>query len=61
VRDKQPFEISSFHIEHVMPFDRLKPAKKYLPRNQELDPQVDQTISIFRAYQIAAISTTIRG
>jgi hypothetical protein len=38
-----------FQVLDVMLFGRLKTAKKYIPRNQELDPQVDHTICIFRA------------
>jgi hypothetical protein len=44
-----------------MLFGRLKSAKKYLPRNQELDAQIDQTIGVFRPYEIATTSPTIRG
>jgi hypothetical protein len=35
-------------------------AKKYLPRHQELDPQVDHIIRVFRACEIAATYMTIK-
>jgi hypothetical protein len=41
-------------------FGRLKSAKQYLPRNQELDPQVDHTTRVCRAYEIATICRAIR-
>jgi hypothetical protein len=39
----------------------LKTVKKYVPRNQELDPKVDHIVRVFRAYEIATTSATIRG
>jgi hypothetical protein len=50
-----------FQLLDVMLFGRLKSAKKYLPRYQELDPHVDHIIRVFLAYEIATTSTTIRG
>jgi hypothetical protein len=44
----------------VMLFGRLKSTKKYLPRNPELDPQLDHAIRACRAYEIATTSMTIR-
>jgi hypothetical protein len=47
-------------VLEVMLFGCLKSAKQYLPRNQDLDPQVGHTMRVFRTYEIATTSTTIR-
>jgi hypothetical protein len=44
-----------------MLFGRLKSAKQYLPRNQELRPRVDHTKRVFCACEITITNTTIRG
>jgi hypothetical protein len=50
-----------FQTLDVMLFGRLKSAKKCLRCHQELDPQIHYIIRVFRAYDIATTSTTIRG
>jgi hypothetical protein len=50
-----------FWLLDVMLFGRLKSAKEFLPGNQELDPQVDHTKLVFRAWKIATTRTRIRG
>jgi hypothetical protein len=42
-------------------FGCLKSAKKYLPRDDSQDPQVDHAMGIFRVHEIATTSSTVRG
>jgi hypothetical protein len=44
-------------VLEVVLYGDLKSVKKYLPRSQEMNPQADHTIRVFRAYEIA----TTRG
>jgi hypothetical protein len=50
-----------FQMLDVMLFRRLKSAEQCLPYHQDLEPQVDRTICVFRASDIATTSMTIRG
>jgi hypothetical protein len=50
-----------FQVLDVLLFGRLKLAKKHLSRNDDLDPQVDHAMRVFRAYEIATTSTTVRS
>jgi hypothetical protein len=43
----------------VMLFGRLKSAKKCLPSNNKLDPQVDHTMRVFRTYEVATAGMTV--
>jgi hypothetical protein len=50
-----------FQVLDVLLFGRLKAAKKYLPRGEIPSPQVDHVMRVFRAYEMATTSTTIRS
>jgi hypothetical protein len=49
-----------FQILDVLMSGRLKSAKKYLAREPNLLPQVDHVMHLFRAYEQATTSTTVR-
>jgi hypothetical protein len=42
-------------------FGRPKSTKEYLARHDNLDPHMDHTFHVFRAYEIAATRTTTRS
>jgi hypothetical protein len=50
-----------FQVLDVPLFCRLKSAKRYFTRDDSLDPHVDHTFRVFRAYEIATTSTTVRS
>jgi hypothetical protein len=45
----------------VLLFDRLKSAKKSLPRDDSQDPQADHAMRVSRASEITTTSSTVRG
>jgi hypothetical protein len=45
----------------VLLFICLTSAKKYRPRDDNEDPQVDDAMCVFHAYEIAIMSSTVRG
>jgi hypothetical protein len=49
-----------FQVLNVLLFGRLKSATKYLPRDDNQDPQVDHAMRIFRVYEITTMSSTVR-
>jgi hypothetical protein len=59
-----PYPPHTSHLFQVLDFlffGRLKAAKKHLPRSETHFAQVDHVMPIFRAYEIATTSTTIRS
>jgi hypothetical protein len=49
-----------FKVPDVLLFGCFKSAKKYRPRDDNEDPQVDDAICVFDAYEIATMSSTVR-
>jgi hypothetical protein len=56
-----PHRSPLFHVLNVLLSGRLKSAKKYFARDDDLDPHMNHTFRVFRAYEIATMSTTVRS
>jgi hypothetical protein len=50
-----------FQVLDVLLFGILKRAKKHQCRDDELPAQIDHVLSLFRAYEQATMSTTVRA
>jgi hypothetical protein len=50
-----------FQVLDVLLFGRLKVFKKYLPKNDNEDREIDHTLRIFRAYKAVTTSMMIRA
>jgi hypothetical protein len=49
-----------FHVLNVLLSGRLKSVKKCFARHDDLDPHMNHAFRVFRAYEIATMSTTVR-
>jgi hypothetical protein len=50
-----------FQVLDVLSFGCLKSAPEYLAHDDSLDPHMDHVFGLFRAYEVATISTTARS
>jgi hypothetical protein len=55
-----PHKSQIFQVLDWLLFGRLKAAKKQLVCDLEESAQLDHVVRVFRAYELAATSTTIR-
>jgi hypothetical protein len=56
-----PLTMPISQVLDVLLFGRLKSANKYLPRDDNQDPQVDHAMRDFLTYEIVTTSNTVRG
>lgn len=56
-----PHTSQLFQVLDRLLFGRLKAAKKHLVRNPEESAQLDHVVRVFKAYELATTSTTIRA
>jgi hypothetical protein len=50
-----------FQVLDELLFGRLKSAKRYLARDDNLNPHMNHTFRVFRAHEITTTSTTVRS